>query len=128
MCFANAVLQLLVHSPPFWNLFKHLGNLKGQRGAEGSKIGGGATPLVDAMVRFLEEFVFREKEPPPTQITQQLLQHATRGKPREDGEEKNENNFVDSFEPTYMYDAMKVKRQLKNLLVRSRAQNAPFCY
>ncbi|KAI0268541.1 hypothetical protein BGY98DRAFT_334976 [Russula aff. rugulosa BPL654] len=28
-CFANAVLQLLVNSPPFWNLFRELGDLKG---------------------------------------------------------------------------------------------------
>jgi hypothetical protein len=52
MCFANAVLQLLVHSPPFWNLFRELGDLKGKRGEGGPDIGGSATPLVDAMVRF----------------------------------------------------------------------------
>jgi ubiquitin carboxyl-terminal hydrolase 10 len=128
MSFANAVLQLLVHSPPFWDLFRQLGSLKGQRGAEGSETGGGATPLVDAMVRFFDEFMFKGKEPPPTQITQQLLQHITRENPREGEEKKDENKVVDSFEPTYIYDAMKAKRQLKNLLVRFRDQNTPFCY
>jgi hypothetical protein len=33
MCFANAVLQLLVNSRPFWNLFSEMNDLKGQRGA-----------------------------------------------------------------------------------------------
>ena len=118
MCFANTVLQILVHSPPFWNLFTKLGNLKGQRGAE---TGGIATPLVDATVRFFEEFTFKEKGPPP-------LPEITRGKPREDEKEKKEAKVVDSFEATYMYDAMRGKRQLKRLLVRSRGEEAPFCY
>ena len=119
MCFANAVLHLLVHTPLFWNLFRELGGLKGQREAGGSETGGGATPLVDATIRFSEEFVFKDKEPP---------QQVAGGKPREDEEAKKEHNSVDSFEPTYMYDAMKEKRQLKRLLVRSRSQDALLCY
>ena len=115
MCFANAVLQLLVYSPPFWNLFRQLGNLKRQRGG-GPEHGGCATPLVDAMIRFLEEFVFEEKEPPPTQ---QPLQQTVKGKPKEDEEEKKDNKIMDSFEPTYLYEAMKEKRQLNHLLVRT---------
>ena len=121
MCFANAILQLLVHSPPFWNLFRALGNVNGHRGAGGPETGGGATPLVDATVRLVEEFMFEEKEPPPVQ---QLPQQAEGGKPREEHEAKIESNVVDSFEPTYMYDAMKKKRQLKNLLVRSVLRSA----
>ena len=127
MCFVNAVLQLLVHSPPFWNLFRELGDLKGQRGGGGAgslEVGGGATPLVDASIRFLEEFMFKE-EPPPTQ---QSPQQAAGGKPSEDEEAKKEHKSGDSFEPTYMYDAMKEKRQLKHLLVRFRDQDAPFFY
>ncbi|KAF8484498.1 hypothetical protein DFH94DRAFT_235293 [Russula ochroleuca] len=112
MCFVNAVLHLLVHSPPFWNLFRELGDLKGQRGAGGPETGAGATPLVDATMRFFEEFMFKEEEPP---TTQQPLQLTARGKQRE-GEEEKENDVVDSFEPTYMYDAMKEKSQLKILL------------
>ena len=117
MCFANAVLQLLVHSPPFWNLFRELGDLKGRRGAGGPKNDGITTPLLDATVRFLEEFLLKEKELPQTQ-------RAATEKLREDEEE---HNSVDSFEPTYVHDVMKKKRQLKNLLVRSRDQTAPFC-
>jgi len=117
------VLHLLVHSPPFWNLFRELGDLKGQRGAGVPETGAGTT-LVDATVRFFEEFMFKGE--PPT--TQQPLQLTTTGKQREDEEEKKENKVVDSFEPTYIYDAMKEKRQLKILLVRSHAQDALLYY
>ena len=121
-CFANAVLQLLVYSPQFWNLFRELGDLKGLRGAGGLETGGGATPLVDVTVRFFEEFMFKGKELPPTQ---QLPRQTTGGKPSEDEEAEYEHKAVDSFEPIYMYDAMKEKRQLKKLLVGARATNPP---
>jgi hypothetical protein len=122
MCFANAVLQLLVYCPPFWDLFRDLARQMGQRGR--SVTGGGATPLVDATVRFFEEFMSKEKEPPSTQ---QLPQQAERGKLMEDEERKKEHDAVDSFNPRYLYDAMKEKRRLINLLVRSRDRAAPFC-
>ena len=49
MYFTNAVLQLLAHCPPFWNLFNHLGQLTGQRGqGEGQQTSGSTTLLVDA--------------------------------------------------------------------------------
>ena len=117
MCFANAVLQLLVHSPPLWNLFRQLGDLKELRVEGGPASGGGATPLMGATVRFFEEFMDKEKEPPPTLQPPRQAD----GKPREGEEAKKEPNVVDSFEPTYIYDAMKEKRKLKGLLVRSRA-------
>ena len=56
MCSVKAVLQLLVPSSPFWDLFRELDDLKGQRGAGSLETGGCATPLVDATVRFFEEF------------------------------------------------------------------------
>jgi hypothetical protein len=123
MCFANAVLQLLVNSRPFWNLFREMDDLKGQRGAGVPQAGGGVTPLVDATVRFFKEFIVEEESP----STQQQTQPATGGTLRTE-EEKKDDNVVDSFEPTYMYDAMKEKRQLKPLLVRSRAHAAVSCY
>ena len=124
MCFANAVLQLLVHFPPFWDLFRELGDLKGQRGAGGPETGGGATPLADATVRFFKEFVFKEEPPSMPQPVQQIAKR----KPREGEEGKKENKVTDSFEPTYMYDAMREKGQLKNLLVCPYAQDANFCH
>jgi Family of unknown function (DUF6535) len=116
MDFANTVLQLLVHSPPFWTLFRELGDLREQRGAGGLENGGSTTPVVDATVRFLEEF--RYKEPPPTQ---QSPQQTARGKPSEDEDENKENKVMGSFEPMYLYGAMKKKRNLQNMLVRPRA-------
>jgi hypothetical protein len=112
-------LQLLLHSPPFWILLREVDDLKVQRGAGGPETGGGATNLVDATVRFFEEFMVMEKDLPPTQRSPQQA---------EDEEARKKRNAVDSFEPKYLYDAMREKRQLKNLLVRSRDQDAPFCY
>ena len=120
ICFANAVLQLLVNSPPFWNLFRELGDLKAQRGAGVFETGGGATPLVDATVRFFKEFLVQEES--------QLRSPPATGGTSSADEEKKGDNTVDSFEPTYMYDAMKEKRQLRPLLVRSRAHVVASCY
>jgi ubiquitin carboxyl-terminal hydrolase 10 len=79
---------------------------------EGPESGGGATPLVDATVRFFEEFMFKEAPQQPPQQPE-----AGAGKSREDDQEKEMHNAADSFEPTYLYDAMKEKWQLKNMLV-----------
>ena len=111
MCFANAVFHLFVHTLPFWNLFRGLGDLKGKREG-GPETSGGATPLVDASVRFFEEYVF--KEPP----MQQPPQQAAWGNPSKDEDVTKEHNVVN---PTYMYDAMKKKGQLETFMVRSRA-------
>ena len=46
MCLASAVLQVLVHSLPFWNLFRKLGYLNGQHGA------GLRLVMVDATMMF----------------------------------------------------------------------------
>ena len=111
MCFANAVLQVLVNLPPFFNMFRELGYLKGQRGPGVPETGGSATPLVDTTIRFFKEFMVVEES-----------QLATGGTSA--NEEGKDESIVNSFEPTYMYDAMKEKRQLKPLLVRSRAHVA----
>ena len=73
-----------------------------QREAGAPETGRGATPLVYATVRFLREFIFEEL--PPTG----------------DEEDRKELNTVGSFGPSYMYDAMKEKRRLKEILVCSR--------
>jgi hypothetical protein len=119
----NAVLQLLGYSPPFRNMFRELDELKRQRGAEGGETGGYATPLVDATVRFLEEFMSKE-EPPPAGQPPQQGEGRTSGQDEEKGKEKN---VVDSFEPTYLYDAMNEKSQLKDLLVRCCAHVSVLC-
>ena len=106
----NAVLQLLVHSPPFWNLFRELGDQKKQGGARGPESSGSSTPLVHATVRFCEEFVPKDKGPPLPQ----------QGESSEDEEAEKEHGPADPFEPTYMYGAMKEKEQLRDLLARLR--------
>ena len=121
VCFANAVLQLLVISPPFWNLFRELGDLKAQRRAGFPETNGDATPLVDAAVKFFKEFTVEESP-----FTQQQSQ-PTAGRTSRVDEERKDDNVVNSFEPTYLYDAMKEKRQLKPLLVRFCAHAAPPC-
>jgi hypothetical protein len=122
MCFANAVLQLLVHSAPFWHPFRELDNLEGPRGSGVPETSDGATPLVDATLTFFEEFIFKEKEPPPPQ---EPPQQVAGGNVRGNEETKKEINTKDSFEPTYVYHAMKGKRRLRHLLVRSRATYRP---
>jgi hypothetical protein len=116
MCFVNAVLQLLVHSPPCWSLFGELGDLKEKCKSRGAETGGGTTPLVDATTRFFEEFMI--KEPP---LTQHPTQQAARKEERKDEGAEKEHSAVDSFEATYVYNAMREKKQLKNLLVCSHA-------
>ena len=84
--------------------------------------GGRAIPLVDAAVKFFKEFIVEE---PPS--TQEQPQPATGGISRAD-DEKKDDKVIDSFEPMYLYDAMKEKRQLMPLLVHSRAHIAASCY
>ena len=117
MCFANAVLQLLVHSPPLWDLFRDLGDLKGPHGAGILETNDVATPLVDATLKFFEEFMFNEVPSPPQDPPQQVAA----GGMKEDEETKENVNSDDPFKPIYMYDAMKEKRQLRKSLVRSYA-------
>ena len=121
MCFANAVLQLLVRSPPFWNLLRELGDLEGHRGERGPETDGCATPLLDATRKLFGEFVSREEPPPAQQPPQQAAEEMPKG----DEEAKKMQNVVDPFEPSYMYDVMEGKRQLKGLLVCSRATQHP---
>ena len=107
MCFANAVLQILIYCPPFHRFFselkKHLaGPVVGSQ-REGTK----ATPLVDATIQFLKEFV----PDPPTNTN---TNSKSKGKERED----DIFDELDSFIPTYVYDAMKEKKRFANMIVR----------
>ncbi|EPQ57809.1 cysteine proteinase [Gloeophyllum trabeum ATCC 11539] len=106
MCFANAVLQVLVYCPPFHRLFTELGKylplpapLPALNGsvppAESADAG---TPLVDATIRFLREFLVDES--------------AGKGKEKE---EDGEGDATDWFVPGYVYDAMKEKKRFENM-------------
>ena len=111
---ANAVLQSLVYCPPFRELFRDLGQR--ERGESGDD----ATPLVDAMVRFLDEFAYKEKS--------SLTHEASRGRTREDEDGKKGDEGVHSFSSADVYDVMKEKRQFVSIRVRSCAHVVTFCY
>lgn len=107
MCFANAVLQVLVYCPPFYRLFTELGKyltgpVVGSQ-SEGSK----ATPLVDAIILFLKEFSVKEAEKKDSK---------SKGKEREE-----DFDDLDSFIPTYVYDVMKEKKRFASMVVSPHA-------
>ncbi|KAH8117275.1 cysteine proteinase [Phellopilus nigrolimitatus] len=98
MCFANAVLQTLVYCPPFFRLFTELGKYISETSADSTKWNGKATPLVNAIIEFLKEF-----KPKP------------KGNPKDSYEDDDEFDGIDSFIPTYVYDAMKKKSRFDNM-------------
>lgn len=121
MNLANAMFQLLVYCPPFRDLFRDIGRLVGQREEGGSR--GSTTPLIDAMVRFMDGSEYKGKSSP----TRQFLQKpAVRNNVKEDEDGKKEEDGVNSFLSTYVYDAMKDKRQFIVMRVRSCAHIAAF--
>ena len=116
MSLASTVLQSLAYCPPFRDLFRDLPVGRCERG----ETGGGATPLIDATVRFLDEFAFKEK----SSVTHQTA----RGKVRDDEDGKREYDGVHSFLSTDVYDALKEKRQFTIVRVRSCTHVVAFCY
>ncbi|TDL27323.1 cysteine proteinase [Rickenella mellea] len=94
ICFANAVLQVLVYCSPFYRLFSDLEKyLTSQTGADPSTPR--SIPLVEAYVEFLKEF-----------------KPKGRSKSRDNSDE---DDGLDSFIPTYMYDAMKEKPRFDSM-------------
>lgn len=147
MCYANSVLQLLVYCTPFQRLFAELGKvLSGSavtglngKDKEKDKDAVGMTPLVDATVEFLREFVDDKKTKSKTkkQIHSKkgsVLVNGTgsgsgvtsKGKEKEtlldgvvDDDSSGEVDWeaCDSFLPTYVYDAMKLKKRFDHMRV-----------
>ncbi|KAG2154115.1 hypothetical protein DEU56DRAFT_952327 [Suillus clintonianus] len=105
LCFANAVLQVLVYCPPFWRFFTDLGRFL--EPAEESK-----TPLVDATIRFVKEFAPKERAP---------VEGKGKGKGVErygaNGlvHEEVDDDIMDSFMPTYVHDALKEKKRFDHM-------------
>ncbi|KAF8171652.1 hypothetical protein BJ912DRAFT_1082179 [Pholiota molesta] len=142
MCFANAVLQVLVYCPPFHRLFAELGRVLvgpvvgggggAGVGAKEERVGavaaqGSATPLVDATIEFLREFAEDRKKRDRARL--EVVSRngvgaggSGRGKGKERevrGEaaaaEEEDDWDGDSFLPTYIYDAMKEKKRFDNM-------------
>jgi len=101
MCFANAVLQILIYCPPFYRLFAELGRYLTGPVVGAQKEGGRATPLVDATIEFLKEFNPAEGD------------LKVKGK----GVDREEDGDLQSFIPTHVYDAMKEKKRFDNMRV-----------
>lgn len=133
MCFANAVLQLLVYCPPFWKLFTELGKVlpaapegqqqqQQQQGLGSGKVQEeGETPLVDATIRFLKEFgPVEQKEKEKERAKGNGYGYGGgKGKERREEPEEEEGDGLDSFMPTYIYEAMKEKKRFDNMRVSS---------
>ncbi|KAF8625752.1 hypothetical protein AX17_006778 [Amanita inopinata Kibby_2008] len=125
MCFANAVLQTLVYCLPFQRLFVELGRLlpvDAAGGAKGDWEKSRETPLVDAMIEFVKEFVVDARE------RKGLVNGSAygngnangwgKGKEKEREREENDDDEMwegESFIPTYVYDAMKENKRFDNM-------------
>ncbi|KAG9318931.1 cysteine proteinase [Chiua virens] len=104
MCFANAVLQVLIYSQPFWRLFHELGKFL-DIPADGH-ISNSKTPLVDATVGFLKEFVPKTKPTP---------EGKGKGVDRTSNGCDDDDDLMNSFIPTYVYDALKEKKRFDHM-------------
>ncbi|KAG2145065.1 hypothetical protein BD769DRAFT_1419666 [Suillus cothurnatus] len=103
LCFANAVLQVLVYCPPFWRFFTDLGRLL--EPTEESK-----TPLVEATIRFVREFAPKERAPIEGK-GKGVERYGSNGLVHEEVDE----DIMDSFMPTYVHDALKEKKRFDHM-------------
>ncbi|KAJ3195395.1 hypothetical protein HK101_000362 [Irineochytrium annulatum] len=94
MCFMNAILQPLVHCVPFYNLFKKMG----QQVPHNFQI---KTPLVDALIAFLNEF--KEVSMSDEVVSQKYSEE-------------------DAFEPDYVYEALRSLKKVNS--VKGRQEDA----
>ncbi|SNX85218.1 related to Ubiquitin carboxyl-terminal hydrolase 10 [Melanopsichium pennsylvanicum] len=91
-CFANAILQTLVYCAPFYNLFSLIGN-------EVPADFGNATPLMEAVILFLREFL-------PTEGNSTLLEPL----PGHDAAAASE-----PFLPEFVYEAMRLNKRFDHM-------------
>jgi len=94
MCFANTVLQVLVYSQAFHQLFIELGKY-----LPGKKEGKSVTPLVDATITFMKEF---HTDP-------------SRASSNEREQEDDSESWREAFVPTYIYEALKEKKRFDSM-------------
>lgn len=131
MCFANAVLQILVYCPPFHKLFAALGQLLIDGNAKENltgKIGTStSTPFVNATAVFIQEFMENnERKAKKLEVVSKSgingssgsnIRSGGKGKEREFREEVEDDYEGESFLPTYVYDAMKTKKRFDTMRV-----------
>ncbi|KAJ2933718.1 hypothetical protein H1R20_g3381, partial [Candolleomyces eurysporus] len=124
MCFANSVLQILLYCQPFHRLFVEIGKLlpatatqKDNAASGSSSASSSATPLVEATATFLKEFVTTKK---PLSNGKSSGVASGSGYGRSKGKERelmemDDDWDLDSFLPTYIYDAMKEKKRFDTM-------------
>ncbi|KAJ7465978.1 hypothetical protein FB451DRAFT_1138093 [Mycena latifolia] len=96
MCFANAVLQALVHCPPFAALVARLGT---------GRTGG----LLGAMGAFVREFVIEAK------TSNASGSGTATGKGKGKAEQEEEEEEREAFVPTGVYDALKGSKRFEHM-------------
>ncbi|KAJ9473950.1 Ubiquitin carboxyl-terminal hydrolase 3 [Pseudozyma hubeiensis] len=89
-CFANAILQTLVYCAPFYNLFSLVGN-------EVPADFGNATPLMEAVIQFLREFLPADASM-PTDFADPAVAAAS-----------------EPFVPEFVYDAMRLNKRFDQM-------------
>ncbi|RXW12971.1 hypothetical protein EST38_g12880 [Candolleomyces aberdarensis] len=127
MCFANSVLQILLYCQPFHRLFLEIGKLlpptttqKDNAASGSSSASSSATPLVEATATFLKEFVTQKKplingkSGVKSGVASGSGYGRSKGKERE-LMEMDDDWDLDSFLPTYIYDAMKEKKRFDTM-------------
>ncbi|GAC74183.1 ubiquitin-specific protease [Moesziomyces antarcticus T-34] len=95
-CFANAILQTLVYCAPFYNLFTLVGN-------EVPADFGNATPLMEAVIHFLREFL-------PADAS-----HALNDGPLPGQDASTAAAASEPFLPEFVYDAMRLNKRFDQM-------------
>ncbi|KAF7313078.1 Ubiquitin carboxyl-terminal hydrolase [Mycena kentingensis (nom. inval.)] len=134
MCFANAVLQVLLCTRAFFSLFEKVREVLGPLAfdkeeafpsmGEGSKVNGkanleeggvlGPAPLVRATGTFLREFVKARTTIAPAKQMQQAGKSG-KGKGKAEGPLPEDDEDGEAFIPTMVYDAMKGKKRFDGM-------------
>jgi ubiquitin carboxyl-terminal hydrolase 10 len=140
MCFANAVLQVFVYTPPFWRLFRELGRYLPQTAEKGGAFDGpvvgrererereerkdkgrqSEVPLVEATVQFLSEFVPRADKEGAKE--KERGRESSRGRKngwgREASADADEEWVMNSFIPSGVYDVIRSTSRFGGMTVR----------
>ncbi|SPO35435.1 related to Ubiquitin carboxyl-terminal hydrolase 10 [Pseudozyma flocculosa] len=102
-CFANAILQMLVYCAPFYNLFTLIGR-------EVPADFGNATPLMEAVIHFLREFVL---------VDTAAQVNGAGGEHDDSGEHEAVSSFApgasEPFVPEFVYEAMRLNKRFDQM-------------
>lgn len=121
MCWANAVLQVLVYSPPFYRLFNALGKAGVHLRDKDREGQNRETPisLLEATVEFVKAFSARTMEDGASHVNGYgKMNRYAKGRGSGEGKERErersdewEEWSGESFLPSYVFDAMKENKR-----------------